>query len=133
MDHGTNQNVLKLGVHCFFWPVYCITCTLCWSFSSSNIDEMWDCSVCAVSFFFCSLSLIFNPETFLALWQTWVGWQVTPVWCMVHCVTEPLLSSLRVLPLTLIVVHASNTYRSYSSCICLTFYSLPCFQSGTGR
>ena len=63
--------------------------------------------------FFCSSSLIFNLETFLALWQTWVGWPVTPVWCMVHSVTEPLPSSLRVLPLIPTVVRASHTYKPY--------------------
>ena len=63
--------------------------------------------------FFCSSSLIFNPKTFLALWQTWVGWLVTPVWCMVHSVTEPLLSSLRVLPLIPTVVWANHTCKPY--------------------
>ena len=63
--------------------------------------------------FFCSSSLIFNPETFLALWQTWVGWLVTPVWCMVHCVTEPLLSSLRVSPLIPTMARASHTCKLY--------------------
>ena len=81
--------------------------TLRWSFTL-HLEGAMKCGInivlCVLCDFFCSSPLIFNPEMFLAPWQTWVGWLVTPVWCMVHCVMEPLLSSLRVLPLIPTVV-----------------------------
>ena len=53
---------------------------------------------------YCSMCLTIDLETFMHVWLTLAGSLATPTWCMVLCVMEPLLSSLRAFPHTLIQV-----------------------------